>query len=56
MNKAPSIYLSLNDETIIRLNKINEIEEFFATEIKKREAMKKRLNKYIAAFDYIDKI
>ena len=28
----------------------------FTTEIKERKAMSKRLNRYIAAFDYIDKI
>ena len=56
INKAPSIHLSLNDATLIRLNKINKIEEFFATEIKERETKNKRLNKYISAFHYIDKI
>ena len=30
--------------------------KYFTTEINEREAMSKRLNKYIAAFDYIDKI
>ena len=56
MNKAPSIHSNLNDETLFRLNKINKIEDYFTTEIKEREAMSKRLNEYIAAFDYIDKI
>ena len=54
MNKTPSIHLNLNDETLFKLNKINKIEYYFTTEIKKREAMNKILNKYIAAFDYID--
>ena len=40
----------------LELNKINKIENHFTTESKEREAMSKRLNKYIAAFDYIDKI
>ena len=56
MNKAPSIHSNLNDETLFRLNKINKIEDYFTTETKEREAMSKRLNEYIAAFDYIDKI
>ena len=56
MNTAPNIHLNLNDETLFRSNKINKIEDCFTTEIKKREPMSERLNKYIAAFDYIDKI
>ena len=38
-----------------RLNKINEIENYFIAEIKERELMSKRLSKYIASFDYFDK-
>ena len=38
-----------------RLNKINEIKNFFIDEIKERELMSKRLSKYIASFDYFDK-
>ena len=38
-----------------RLNKINEIENCFLSEIKERELMSKRLSKYIASFDYFDK-
>ena len=56
MNKAPSIHSNLNYETPFRLNKINKIEDYFATKIKEREEMSKRLNKYIATSDYIDKI
>ena len=37
-----------------RLNKINEIEEYFIAEIKERELMSKKLNKYIYIFDYFD--
>ena len=39
----------------IRLNRINEIKDYFIAEIKERELMSKRLNKYIASFDYFDK-
>ena len=53
MNEAPSIRSNLNDETLFRLNKINKIEDYFTTEIKEGETMSKRLNKYIAAFDFI---
>ena len=38
---------------MLRLNKINKIEDYFTTE---RETISKRLNKYVAVFDYIDKI
>ena len=34
----------LNDQTQFRLNKINEIKDYFAAEIKERELMTKRLN------------
>ena len=56
MNKAPSIHSNLNDETLLRLNKIKKIEDYFTAEIKERKTISKRLNKYIATFDYIDKI
>ena len=36
-------------------SKINEIDNYFITEIKERELMSKRLSKYIASFDYFDK-
>ena len=38
-----------------RLNKVNKIKEYFITEIKEREIIRKRLSKYIASFDYFDK-
>ena len=38
-----------------RLNKISEIEEYFIVEIKERELMSKKLNKYISFFNYFDK-
>ena len=45
---------NLNNQRF-RLNKINEIKDYFITEIKERELMSKRLSKYIASFDYFDK-
>ena len=47
--------VSLNAEQQFRLNKINEIRDYFAAEIKERELMSKTLSKYIASFDYFDK-
>ena len=49
-----NIYRNLNGQPF-RLFKINEIKEYFATEIKERELMSKRVSKYIASFDYFDK-
>ena len=37
----------LNDQQQLRLNKINEIKEYFLAGIKERELMCKRLSKYI---------
>ena len=39
-----------------RLNKINEIENYFISEIKERVFMNKRFSKYIAFCDYSDKL
>ena len=47
--------ISLSDQLQFRLNKINEIKDYFVAEIKERELMSKRLSKYIASFDYFDK-
>ena len=46
--------LNLNNQQF-RLNIINEIENYFISEIKEIELMSKRLSKYIASFDYFDK-
>ena len=53
-HETPNIYPNLNEQQF-RLNKINEIKDYFVAEIKKRELMSKRLGKYIASFDYFDK-
>ena len=45
---------NLNNQQF-RINKVNEIKNYFIAEIKKRELMSKRYNKYIAFFDYFDK-
>ena len=47
--------VSLNDQEQLRLNKINEIKDYFEAEIKERELMSKRLRNYIASFNYFDK-
>ena len=50
-----NLYPNLSDDQQFRLNKINEIRDYFVAEIKERELMSKRLSKYIAFFDYFDK-
>ena len=47
--------IPLSDQTKFRLNEINKIKDYFNSEIQERKTMGKKLSKYIAAFDYIDK-
>ena len=46
----------MNEKTKIRLDKITEIEHYFYQEINQRKSCSKKLSKYVAIFDYIDKI
>ena len=48
--------ISLSDQTKFRLNEINKIKDYFNLEVRKREVISKKLSKYVAAFDYADKI
>ena len=48
-------YTNLNDQQQVRLNKINEIKDYFVAEIKETELMSKKVGKYIASFNYFDK-
>ena len=60
MNKSNSIELinrtNLTEKTKFRLDKISEIENYFYEEINQRKSCHKKLRKYVAAFDYIDKV
>ena len=47
--------IPLNDQQQFRLNKINEIKDYFDAEIKERVLISKTLSKYISSFDYFDK-
>ena len=47
---------NLTDQTKIRLNKITEIENYINQEINQRKSCSKKLIKYVAAFDCIDKV
>ena len=47
---------NLSEQTKFWLNEIIEIENYFHQEINQRKSRSKKLNKYVTAFDYIDKI
>ena len=52
---ADSVEISNLDNQQFRLNKINEMKDYFIAEFRERELMSKRFSKYIASFDYFDK-
>ena len=58
-NETPNIYANLNaipsNEQQFRLNKINEIKDYFVAEIRERELISKNISKCIASLDYFDK-
>ena len=60
MNKSNSIEAidktNLTNQTKFWLDEISKIENYFVEEINQRKSCSKKLSKYIAAFDYIDKI
>ena len=56
MNQSNLVGISLNDQTKFTLNEINKIKDYFNSEIRERKAISKKLSKYIAAFDFADKI
>ena len=60
MNKSNSIEAidktDLSEQTKFWLYEINKIENYFIEEINQRKSCSKKLNKYVAAFDYMDKI
>ena len=55
LNAIPLTVTPLSHQQQFRLNKINKIKDYFVAEIKERESLSKRLNKYIASFDYFAK-
>ena len=60
MNKSNSIEAidkrSLTEQTKFLLDEISKIENYFHEEINQRKSCSKKLSKYVAVFDYIDKI
>ena len=53
-HETHNIYPNLSDQQQFRLNKINEIKDYFVAEIKERELMSKWLSKYIVSFGSFD--
>ena len=60
MNESNSIKAidktNLSEWKKFRLSEISGIENYFYQEINQRKSCSKKLNKYVTAFDYIDKI
>ena len=54
LSAIPLNAVPLNHQQQFRLNKVNEIKDYFIAEIKERELMSKRLSKDIDSFDYFD--
>ena len=54
MNEIDKI--NLTDQTKFRLNEISKIENYFNQKFNQRKSCSKKLSKYVAGFDYIDKI
>ena len=50
MAEIHNVYPNLPDQQF-RLNKINDIKDYFVADIKERELISKRFSKYIASFD-----
>ena len=59
-NKSNSIEAivrtDLSQQTKFSLDEISKIENYFHKEINQRKSCSKKLRKYVAVFDYIDKI
>ena len=60
MNKSNSVEATdrtnLTEQTKFWLDEISKIENYFHQEINQRKSFSKKISKYVAAFDYIDKI
>ena len=59
MNECNSIEIdktNLNDQIKFRLNEINQIEDYFSSDINQRKLCSEKLSKYVTVSDYIDKI
>ena len=48
--------VNLSEQTKFRVSEIIGIENYFRQEISQRKSYSKKLNEYVTAFDYIDKV
>ena len=48
--------INLSEQTKFRLDEISKIENYFIEEINQRKWYSKKINKYVTASDYIDKV
>ena len=46
----------MSEQTKLRLNEISKIQDYFNSEINQKKSCCKKLSKYVAAFDYVDKV
>ena len=46
--------INLSEQTKFQLDEISKIENYFYQEINQRKSCSRKLNKYVAVFDYID--
>ena len=53
-NMYPNLSTTPSNDQQFRLNKINEIKDYFITDINERELMSKNLSKYPASFECFD--
>ena len=51
----PNLVANPSNDQQFRLNKIDEIKDYFIAEIKERELMSKNLSKYFDSFEYFKK-
>ena len=54
-NMYSNLSANISHDQQFRLNKINEIKDYFIAEIRERELMSKNLSMYIASLEYLDK-
>ena len=55
-NSSKTDKTNVTELTKVRLDKTTEIENYFHDQNSQRKSCSKKLSKYVAAFDYIDKV
>ena len=51
----PNLSANTSNDQQCRLNKINEIKDYFLAEMRERQPISKTISKYIASLDYFNK-